>query len=437
MKARRISTTITCGAGSEIHNHDLEYRSTLSHVHGTAADVIEIIPYRPYKEQINKMLKPYIDDYNRKQADRYMDAWARFNDGKIKTKPRKANYKPLGYDYYEDHKEDTYFNRITGKNEQLPMFRSLILGLGDRADRKSGTITEQEAVQIFTNVIDQWPELFPEFKLLGATIHLDEDGFYHMHIDYKPLCEPVKDVVQEQGLRVSVSQEAALEHMGYEPEQSLINGRDKAPLRFNAFRNHLYQLVESELNAQGLRLEYGVTKRKEPFKDSSKNQSLENWQETQDRAQELQERKNHMLDVLDGDYVSPEAYQNAIGAANDIERMLQQVSSQRRSRLNSNNVIVEFSLFDQLKSFVEEIKATIGLIVAKAEGYDKLVGDYNDLVEYSADLEEKNRDLESQLKKSKSLDDRVDHSKWLEVEQENRKLRRLLEKQRQRDRQER
>ena len=31
--AREISVTVTCGIGSEKHNHDLEYRETLKHVH--------------------------------------------------------------------------------------------------------------------------------------------------------------------------------------------------------------------------------------------------------------------------------------------------------------------------------------------------------------------------------------------------------------------
>ena len=40
---REISATVTVGEGSEKHNHDLEYRSTLEHVHGCAEDVIELM----------------------------------------------------------------------------------------------------------------------------------------------------------------------------------------------------------------------------------------------------------------------------------------------------------------------------------------------------------------------------------------------------------
>jgi len=59
-----ISVTVTVGEGSERHNHDLEYRSTLKHVHDMKDGVIELVPYRPYQEQINELMKPYIDEYN-------------------------------------------------------------------------------------------------------------------------------------------------------------------------------------------------------------------------------------------------------------------------------------------------------------------------------------------------------------------------------------
>lgn len=130
-----------------------------------------------------------------------------------------------------------------------------------------------------SGVVKRWPEIFPCLKLLGATIHLDEDGFYHCHIDYIPLFESGNDGKQEHGLQASHSQEAAFMHMGFEPEQSIINASDKAPIRFNAFRNRLYLTAEEELNALGLRLQYGVSKIKEPAKDSSTNQRMENWQD--------------------------------------------------------------------------------------------------------------------------------------------------------------
>ena len=140
----------------------------------------------------------------------------------------------------------------------MKLWRSLIFGLGDKEDREKGVIKREEAIAVMSGVVKHWPEEFPEFRLLGATIHLDERGFYHCHIDYMPFFKNTKEMKQEQGLRISHSQEAALEHMGFEPEQSIINASDKAPIRFNAFRNRLYLKTEEELNKQGLRLQYGI-----------------------------------------------------------------------------------------------------------------------------------------------------------------------------------
>lgn len=361
---KEISTTITCGIGSEKHNHDLEYRASLTHVHGRENGVIEVIPYRSYEEQINEMMKPFIDQFNERQKERYQAAWERYKSGEIKTKPRKSNYKPMTFNYYQEHKDDTYHSRKTGKEEKLPIFRSLILGLGDRSDREKGIISEKEAVDVLSGVVAKWPTLYPDFKLLGATIHLDEEGFYHAHIDYKPLYETHSD----QGLQCGIGQESALERMKFEPEQSIINGRDKAPIRFNAFRNALYRMVESELARHSIRLQYGVSKIKEPAKDSSKNQKMENWRASQDAARDLQHTKNVALDVLAKDEVSSEDLSKAITSAGKIIETLEQIEDSPRARLTKDkSYAVSFRLFDQLKSFIKQLMESIGTLLKQVD----------------------------------------------------------------------
>lgn len=380
---KQISVTVTVGVGSERHNHDLDYRQTLEHVHGENG-VIELIPYqKSYEEQINQLVKPYIDSYNQRQQERYEEAWNRYNTGKIKTKPRKRNYQPISYDYYNEHKDDTYFNRATGQHENLPMWRSVIIGLGDREDRKTGVISEGVATAVLQNVAASWSELFPDFKLLGASLHVDEEGFYHAHFDYKPMYE--NDA--EKGLQVGIGQESALEHMGFEPEQSLINGDDKIPIRFNSFRNRLYQEVEKELHSQNINLQYGVSKVKDPGKDSSRNQRLENWKATQDAALELQLMKNQMLDIVKDDEVSHEGVKIALEAFDNLKGTLHQIEEQPRSRLNKNNVVVDFKLFDQLHSFLENLINSVAYIIQQ---WDIA----NESLEYE---EERNKELERQL----------------------------------------
>ena len=361
MKENRISTTITHGRGSEKHNHDLEYREGLPHVHG-GGEIIELIPYRSYKEQINEMMEPYIQEYNERQEKSYSEKMERFNSGELKSRPKKADFKPMGFDYYSDNKNKTYYNKKKNSKEELLLFRSMIFGIGDQADKLSGKISQEQAVQIFSNIIKDWPEMFPNFHLLGATVHLDEEGFYHCHVDYFPLSE--KEITKR-GLSVSVSEDHALEKMGFKPEQSLINGRDKVPILFNAMRNKLYLKFEEELNACGLRLVYGISKEKAPGKDSSKRQDLTDWQKTQDKAFEIQELKNQLLDGVD-EKIDSERIPEIMENITNISQSLETVDNLRGSRIvKGSNIKIEYNLFDQLKSFVESVMETIGKIYSK------------------------------------------------------------------------
>lgn len=347
---REISVTATVGEGSERHNHDLDYRATLKHVHERPEGVIELVPYRDYREQINELVRPYIDAYNAKVDQRYQDAWDRYNAGEIKTKPRKRDYPKEKYDYYNEHLHDTFYNRATNKHEEQPMFRELIVGLGDKADRESGVITQEEAVDVLSKVVARFQEDFPSFHVLGATVHVDETGFYHLHLDYKPFYTNN----YEQGLGFNIGHESALKHMGLEPEQSIINGRDKVPILFNAFRNKIYYAAEEALSGHGIRLQYGVSQQKDPGKDSSVKQSQEAWLATRTAARELQHQKNVVLDVLAKDKTLPDELKNVAGVINDVSKTLDAIESTPRTRIKGE-VKISFHLFDQLKSFVNRL----------------------------------------------------------------------------------
>ena len=373
---KELSVTITVGIGSEKHNHDLAYRKGLSHVHERPEGVIEVIPYRSYQEQIDAAMRPHIDAYNARQDQRKEAAWARYHAGEIKSKPRSRDFSHMGYEYYAQEmkrlngeKQETVKpddepekkepgkqrNPAARKVPPAPMFRSLIIGIGDKNDRLQGNITEDQAREILTELVQRFPEEFPDFLLLGATLHMDEEGFYHAHLDYKPLYEKPEP---GRGLGVGTGQEAALEHMGFKPEQSIINSRDKVPLLFNACRNRLYHMMEEAMSAQGLRLQYGVSEKKDPGKDSSKNQRLEVWQATQDAARSMQHSKNVALDVLSQDTVSPEGYKEAMAAVEDLKATMAEVETTPQAVMRKE-YRVSFKLFDQMKSVMQNLQQTM------------------------------------------------------------------------------
>lgn len=364
---REISVTITAGSGSEQHNHDFSYRQTLPHVNGAPEDVIELIPYRNYEEQINEIMKPYIDEYNERQKEKYKKAWERYNSGAIKSKPKKKDYKEMSYEYYAEHKNDVKKNPKTGKIERIPIFRSLILGIGDSEDRHSGKITREEAERIFRRTITQFQKDFSNFRILGSTIHCDEKGFFHCHADYYVLYKKENP----KGLKVGTGLEAALERMGFQPEQSIINGRDKVPLLFNAMRNQIYREMEEAMAAEGIRMQYGVSERKDPGKDSGKNQRLEDWQKTQDAVRELQHNKNVAIDILERDKISPDDLKTALSAAIEITDKIDEIENCPRKRIDKNKVVVEFRLLDQLRSFVDRLISLVAVFLRDRDEYKK------------------------------------------------------------------
>lgn len=382
-----MSATVTVGEGSEKHNHSIGYRSQeLKHTHDTSKEtVIELVPYeKTYKEKINELMKPYIEKYNKRVEERWQEAWERFNNGDRKSKPKRKNYPHLGFDYYSDHIKDERKNKKTGKVERLPLYRSLILGIGDEQDKEK--ISLEQAKGLFEAVIDQFKIDFPDFKILGATLHADEFGFWHVHLDFFVMYEKVGDHI---GLDVGTGLENALKNMGYKPEQSIINGRDKVPLLFNAMRNKIYANMEQAMKKEGIYLQYGVSKLKDPKKDSSKNQALEDWQATQDKVREMQHQKNKLMDALQvGEgKVKNQDIKQAIQSYNALESTLNELQSVKKSRWDKNKGLIEFSLLDQLKSLVERLKETLR----------KCIETINGLVKENQELRKENISIKNRL----------------------------------------
>lgn len=441
---REASVTCTVGDGCERHNHDLDYRATLEHVHKMQDGVIELIPYVDYQTKINAIMKPFIDEYNENVEKRYQAAWERYNAGEIKSKPKRKDFPKMSYDYYSEHLNDTYYDQHDHQTKPMPLFRELLVGIGDQADRENGIITEDEAKQIFARFVERFQKQFPNFVLLGATMHLDEQGFYHCHVDYKPLTyKPMT-----KGLNVSVSHEEAMKDMGLDPEQSLINGRDKAPLRFNAFRNACYQIMDDEMRECGIYLQYGVSKTKEPDKDSGTHQNLDNWKDKRDadraraekdkiwdqsveKAREIKHQSNIVRDILDNGDPSAENLAKAIEAGMKMQQTLEEVENSPKTTLR-NGFKISFKLFDQLKTVAADFAETFGKLCLKLKEFaekldkaererDQAKADYNDLatdyraleVDYAnlqnayEDMEQENADLREQLAKKGKLDDRI------------------------------
>ena len=321
MQQRTESVTVTVGVGNERHNHDVEYRSTLEHIIPTSDGVVEFVDYIPYDQRINEIMEPYIKQYNEQRDQKYKEAVEKFERGERRSKPHPKDFLHMSYNYAEQHRYTKQRRLDTGRVEEQLIFRSLIIGIGDQESRPY--LQRQLLIDIFRKFVQDFQKNFPCFLVLGASLHLDERGFPHLHLDYF-VCAVKEN--WKNGLPVYRGQEKALQLMKFSPEQSIITAEERPPILFNAFRNRIYLLMQSAMEMYGLHLQYGVTKKKDPYKNSQKNMRLEVWQQEQDRFRLLQQYRNEILEILDMPEMQPKDFKSAVAVVKKIEKMVEDSS---------------------------------------------------------------------------------------------------------------
>ena len=365
-----ISTAITGGYGSERHNADPYYRATLEHVDSTTEDIVHIIPYVPYRDRINAIVKPYIDEYNARVDQRYREAEARYAAGERKKMPDRKRFVHRGYDYYEDERSRTHYSRAAGQVQLVSLYRSLIIHLGTREDRASGVITTEIALKIFQRLLEVFQERFPRFILLSATVHLGEYGDssleilggFHLHIDYMPMYP--RDNPRS-GLAFGTGFDATMAYMGYEPEDSIIIDHHR-PLQFNTMRNALYRAVEKILPDYGLRLSLGVTAMKDPDKNASVNLPMPAWQAYIRDAERLQKAKNAWLNVLLADEVSPESVKGCLASLAVVDKTLEELQNAPRT-LGGKDYRFPVQSYSRLKEAVSIMKDAFAHVILQGQ----------------------------------------------------------------------
>ena len=82
-----------------------------------------------------------------------------------------------------------------------------------------------------------------------------------MHLDFFCVISEKKVILKDYLSQIVF--DTALENLGYKPEQSIINGRDKVPI-FNSMqlRNQIYHIMEEEMRKEDMYLQYGVSAKK-------------------------------------------------------------------------------------------------------------------------------------------------------------------------------
>lgn len=113
-----------------------------------------------------------------------------------------------------DRKIGSYYEHIRQGNNDRNLVYETIIGV-----YKSGAAEETQR-EILRTVYETWPKRYPNFEIVGAYYHADEEGEPHLHIDYVPVATGYK-----RGMSCQNGLVKALEQMGF--VKGKINGKER------------------------------------------------------------------------------------------------------------------------------------------------------------------------------------------------------------------
>lgn len=204
----KMSASCTVGHSNIEHNQNKKNRKAEQHIDNNRIDDNIILKKcENVEEEFNKIFEDDVAEYNSKQKRK---------DRQIKS-------------YYQKVKND--------KQIKAP-YREIVLQIGNREDAKD-PMKKEKMINCLQDFYRIFETRYPNLKVLSAVIHLDE-ATPHLHLSFVPVAENNKN-----GLKHKVNFEKSLEQMGFEPEYSKINKKEKEkPLVFNGFRNDCMRTLE-------------------------------------------------------------------------------------------------------------------------------------------------------------------------------------------------
>lgn len=333
-----MSCSVRVGTGNFRHNYDNAYRSHLKNVDGSKSKeniLLKEFDWRHPDVAFNKIFEGAVTEYN---------------EGKRKDRQIK--------NYYEHCLNDGHKG-----SKKIKPIREIIFQIGNAQDA-----TDPKNRKI---MIDTLKEMYHEFEqysqieVLGAVIHQDETVYGNapeLHIDYVPIAyqkgkkkdeikkytdkdgnEKQKRVVHSKGLSKKVNQDLCLKQMGFVPEYSEVNRKEKEkPIVFNGFRNELTKKMQAILKS------YGIERK--IIKAPNDHKSVSDYRTLQDEKKQLK-TENEQL----------KAEQEQLEAENlEASLALETINGELYSQKN------EILRLEQEKSLLEEQNADMSLI----ENYD-------------------------------------------------------------------
>ena len=128
----------------------------------------------------------------------------------------------------EDRKKtiEGYYESVC-KNQRP--YEEMIIALTDKGDY----ISEQEYEKIYREYLEKFQRYYTNLVVINATVHMDEKGSPHMHLDYIPVADGYK-----QGLSKRYSISKSLENLGFKPEKA--TRKNNAMMHFHKEQKQIF-----------------------------------------------------------------------------------------------------------------------------------------------------------------------------------------------------
>lgn len=276
----------------------------------------------------------------------------------IKQEPIAEAYKKLFDDEVAKYNEgkkpcrqiSNYYKHVQ-QSKTLNTQKEMIIGVGSKEDWDLLTYEDKKrAGQAIARYVEDFMKSNKDnIYVYNATVHLDEAGAPHAHINFIPLAHGYKN-----GLKTQPSWSKALEQLGYK-------GKSKAP--FIAFRKAEVERVEKIIN------EIGITRKLGKTNDIANVQAYKEVKRLEEQAKALSDfnekleskvkSKESELEQLDSELADKQARAQKAGATAHQAR--QEALEAQQTKEQAQNEAQE------LRSEVERLKSEKKAVQEEAE----------------------------------------------------------------------
>ena len=241
-KMRKFTISTHNGGGKVSLKHNRRDRTITDHEPHIQKDGrFKVLIDSDPRELYDKLFSAAVDDYNKQQRDKG----------------------------HSERQIDDYYGKIKKDRNKHDMYE-MIVTVGN----KDNQLPEEMLYKILIRFLNEWTKMYKNLVVAQAVYHADEVGVPHLHIVYVPVG------VYDKGQKLRVSQNRALENLGYVNRSF----RDTALVQWTKDQNMRLERICKEL---GIEIEH-------PRVDNQKHLETAEFKARQ-RIEEVEQQKENAI----------------------------------------------------------------------------------------------------------------------------------------------